>query len=217
MNYFYIDTSSNYLYSGILSNGVLKAFIKKNLGKDMSKYSLYEIQKMFEKIAMKPNEIDKIIVVSGPGSFTGIRIGMTFAKTFALTLKKEIISITSLEAMAYSINTSKYKVPVIDARRGYVYSGVYDESNILLENQYISLQELKKYLDSLKKEYVFITNDSKLELSDSISYDPDISKIINKVKDRASTNPHFVNPVYLKLTEAEENLGSINYDNRITE
>ena len=172
---------------------------------------------MFEKIAIKPNEIDKIIVVSGPGSFTGIRIGMTFAKTFALMLKKEIIPITSLEAMAYSINTSKYKVPVIDARRGYVYSGVYDESNILLENQYISLQELKKYLDSLKKEYVFITNDSKLELSDSISYDPDISKIINKVKDRASTNPHFVNPVYLKLTEAEENLGSINYDNRITE
>lgn len=216
MNFFYIDTSSSYLYSGIVSNNKLVAFVKKNFGKELSKYALNEIKNMFEISSIKPIDIDKIIVVAGPGSFTGIRIGMTIAKIFAYSLKKEIIPITSLEAMAYSIDTDEIKVPLIDARRGYVYSGVYKDNNILKENQYIKLEELIGYLDSLKEKYLFITNDSKLNV-DKIDYSPDILKIINIIKNKKSINPHLVEPVYLKLTEAEENLGSMLYDNRVKE
>ena len=88
MTIFYIDTSSSNLYSGIYSNNSLKAFVKKPFGKDMSKYALNEVKLMFESINIKPSDVDKIIVVSGPGSFTGIRIGMTIAKIFAFSLKK---------------------------------------------------------------------------------------------------------------------------------
>ena len=217
MNLFYIDTSSSYLYSGIVSNNSLKASRKVFFGSELSKYALNEISKMFDEINILPKDIDKIIVVAGPGSFTGIRIGMTIAKIFALSLKKEITTLSSLEAMAYSSNLESIKVPILDARRGYVYAGVYDENNnIILNDQYILLEKLQKYLNSLKKEYIFITNDSKLANLNRIKYNPDILKIVNIVKDRKSINPHLVEPLYLKLTEAEENLGSKN-DNRVTE
>ena len=217
MNLFYIDTSSSYLYSGIVSNNSLKASRKVFFGSELSKYALNEISKMFEEINILPKDIDKIIVVAGPGSFTGIRIGMTIAKIFAFSLKKEITTLSSLEAMAYSSNLESIKVPILDARRGYVYAGVYDENNnIILNDQYILLEKLQKYLDSLKKEYIFITNDSKLTNLNRIKYNPDILKIVNIVKDRKSINPHLVEPLYLKLTEAEENLSSNNY-NRVTE
>ena len=217
MNLFYIDTSSSYLYSGIVSNNSLKASRKVFFGSELSKYALNEISKMFEEINILPKDIDKIIVVAGPGSFTGIRIGMTIAKIFAFSLKKEITTLSSLEAMAYSSNLESIKVPILDARRGYVYAGVYDKNNnIILNDQYILLEKLQKYLDSLKKEYIFITNDSKLANLNRTKYNPDILKIVNMVKDRKSINPHLVEPLYLKLTEAEENLGSKN-DNRVTE
>ena len=217
MNLFYIDTSSSYLYSGIVSNNSLKASRKVFFGSELSKYALNEISKMFEETNILPNDIDKIIVVAGPGSFTGIRIGMTIAKIFAFSLKKGITTLSSLEAMAYSSNLESIKVPILDARRGYVYAGVYDENNnLILDDQYISLEKLQKYLDSLKNEYIFITNDSKLANLNRIKYNPDILKIVNMVKDRKSINPHLVEPLYLKLTEAEENLGSKN-DNRVTE
>ena len=105
----YIDTSSSFLYSGIVKDDCLVAQIKQSFKKDMSTFALSEITKMFKKNGLKPNDIDKIIVCNGPGSFTGIRIGVTIAKTYAWSLNKEITTITSLEAMAeyYSANLSQ--------------------------------------------------------------------------------------------------------------
>ena len=213
MKIFYIDTSSSYLYTGIVSCDKLIASCKTNFGKDLSKYTLSEVEKLFKSSNLKPAEIDKIIVVSGPGSFTGIRIGMTIAKIFAWSLNKEITTITSLDAMAISIETNKLKVPIIDARRGYVYAGVYENNEVILENQYIKLEDLEKYLNKLNKEYVFIINEEKFKFENKMEYKPDILKIVEFYKNKASINPHLVEPTYLKLTEAEENLGSKNHDN----
>ncbi len=212
MKYFYIDTSSSYLYIAIL-NGEKLFEVKKKLGSEMSKYTLSEIAELFEKANLEPIDIDKIIVVSGPGSYTGIRIGMTFAKIMAYTLKKEIISITSLEAIAYSFTSKMVVVPVIDARRGFVFAGLYENSLNIMENQYIKLDDLKEYLTNLKKEYIFVGESSKFKDIEVVEYEPDFLKIINIVKDRDSVSPHSIEPEYLKLTEAEENLKGIHYDN----
>ena len=215
MKLLYIETSSSNLYAGIVDNDSLIISVKKNLGKEMSKYALNEISLMFKTNNINPSDIDKIIVVSGPGSFTGIRIGMTIAKIYAFSLKKQITSISSLQAMAYSTNIDKIKVPILDARRGYVYAGVYKNDISLKEDQYIKLEDLINYLDNLKQEYIFITNDSKLDNLNRIKYNPDILTIINKTKNKQNINPHLIEPVYLKLTEAEENIGSVVYDSRI--
>jgi len=213
MKIFYIDTSSSYLYTGIANNQKLLIDCKVNFNKDLSKYTLSEVDKMFKQINLKPDDIDKIIVVSGPGSFTGIRIGMTIAKIFAWSFNKDITTISSLDAMSASIEIDKLVVPIIDARRGYVYAGIYDNDKIVLENQYIKLEKLVSYLKNLNKEYVFITNDKKLQLDNLIQYNPDILKIINKYKDKKNINPHLVEPNYLKAVEAEENLRKKHHDN----
>lgn len=204
----YIDTSSSYLYTGIVKDDELVIEVKEYFQKNLSTYALAKIEEMFQKADLKPIDIDKIIVVNGPGSFTGIRIGITIAKTFAWALHKKITTITSLEAMSVSTNTNTYKIPMIDARRGYVFAGIYSkENNIVLNNQYIKLEELKKIADNLKEPYQMITNDP-LEV-EKINYTPDILKIVTTYKDKKVINPHAINPEYLKRTEAEETKGII--------
>ena len=100
MRSLYIDTSSSFLYAGITSDDKVLAECKKRLDHDLSKETLPEIIRLFEIAKLKPEQIDKIIVVNGPGSFTGIRIGITVAKVYAWSLNIPITTITSLEAMA---------------------------------------------------------------------------------------------------------------------
>ena len=203
MTVFYIDTTSKYLYSGIVKDNSLLTERKIDLGKDLSVYTVNIVNQMFEEVNLIPKDIDKIIVVNGPGSFTGIRIGVTLAKMFAWALNKEITTISSLEAMKESVRTNKLIVPIIDARRGYCYGAIYDNDNCLLKDSYISLEKLKMFLIGLNKEYVLVSNDS---FSFNVEkYNPDILKIVNKYQNKETINPHLVNPLYLKLTEAEEN------------
>ena len=126
---FYIDTSSSILVSGLIKDGILIGEIKETLGKDLSTNTLYLIEEMFNECSIDVNDVDKIVVVNGPGSFTGIRIGITIAKTYAWALEKKITTISSLEAMSVSTKEEKYKVPYIDARRGYVFAGIYNNNN----------------------------------------------------------------------------------------
>lgn len=204
MRYLYIDTSSSYLYAAIAEDDKLISSVSEDYGQNLSEVALPKIVSMFEENNLKPTDIDKIIVVNGPGSFTGIRIGITIAKIYAWSLNIDITTITSLEAMAISSNKDLVHVPIINARRGYVYAAIYDKDNIILKPQHIELTKLKELLKDIN-EYEFISND---EFDDSIDinkYTPDFIKIINKYKDKESINPHSVNPEYLKLTAAEEN------------
>ena len=203
MRILYIDTSSSYLYTSIVENDKLISEIKEEFGQSLSEVALPRIVSMFEDNSFKPKDIDKIIVVNGPGSFTGIRIGITIAKIYAWSLNIPITTIYSLEAMAISSNKDTYHVPILNARRGYVYTAIYDKDyNEVLKPCHILLTDLQEKLDNIG-DYEFISNDEfdDLELN---SYTPNFVKIINKFKDKESINPHAVNPEYLKLTEAEE-------------
>lgn len=80
---------------------------------------------MLEDLDMGLEEIDLFAVAKGPGSFTGLRIGMTVAKTLAQMHGKPIVGISTLEAMAYNASSSDLIVPIIDARGRRVYYGQY--------------------------------------------------------------------------------------------
>lgn len=203
---FYLDTTSSTLIAGLVQDNKLISEIEENLGKDLSTNTLFLIEKMFNENKIDVGDIDKIIVVNGPGSFTGIRIGITIAKTYAWALDKKITVISSLEAMSVSTKTNNYKIPYIDARRGYVYAGIYDENNnIVLKNCYIKLTDLIDYAKKIDKQYDFISNDN-LQPG-TINYNADILSIVNYAKNKDLINPHAVNPIYLKKTEAEESKG----------
>jgi len=203
MTIFYIDTTSSYLYTGIVKDNKLLIERKKDLGKELSIFTISIVSEMFREANIKPTDIDKIIVVNGPGSFTGIRIGVTIAKIMAWSLNIPITTITSLEAMAKSIKTDKLIVPIINARREACYAAIFDDDKEILSGEYMTIEKLKMMLIGLNKEYAFVSNDSfSFEVE---KYNPDILEIVNYYKDKEGINPHLVNPCYLKLTEAEEN------------
>ena len=204
MKYLYVDTSSNFLYSGIVENDKILAEIKEEFGQNLSEVALPKIVELFDKTNLKAKDINKIIVVNGPGSFTGIRIGITIAKVYAWSLNIPITTISSLEAMAISSENEKLHIPMINARRGYVYGAIYDCSyKEILKPQHIELDKLMKYLND-KEGYEIISNDKFDDEIKREKYDPSILKIVNYFKDKETINPHSVNPEYLKLTAAEE-------------
>ncbi|MCI8460587.1 MAG: tRNA (adenosine(37)-N6)-threonylcarbamoyltransferase complex dimerization subunit type 1 TsaB [Bacilli bacterium] len=204
MRYLYIDTSSNYLYTAIVEDDKLISEIKEEFGQSLSEVALPKIVSMFEDNNINAKDIDKIIVVNGPGSFTGIRIGITIAKVYAWSLNIPITTITSLEAMSLSSNSNKVHVPMINARRGYVFAAVYDENNKeIMEPQHIKLDELMEKISKIA-DYEIITNDEFEEINNTSNYSPDLLKVVLQFKDKEVINPHAVNPAYLKLTEAEE-------------
>ena len=77
---FYIDTTSSYLYSALYKNGKIVDTLTVNLAHDLSSKTLSYVNDMFKRNDLSFSDLDKIIVVNGPGSFTGIRVGLTIAK-----------------------------------------------------------------------------------------------------------------------------------------
>lgn len=201
----FLDTSSSYLSSAIVKDGKVLKEIYLYLEKEMSKYALLKIKEMMDELNLKPNDIDTVVVVNGPGSYTGLRVGVTIAKTFAWGLNKKLAKVSSLFAMATSIKSNSYIVPIIDARRGFVFAGVYDKNyNVVMDDCYIEKKELEQFLNNLDGSYTYVsvgTEDDK----NIINYKPDLENLFLNLK-LDYVKPHLLVPNYLKQTEAEENL-----------
>lgn len=203
MRFLLINTAISNASVVLFENNQIVSITQENNANDLSAKIFYMIDKVFADGHCTPKDLHKIFVVNGPGSFTGIRIGMSIAKTMAWTLGIDLIPISSLELLA-SINSSVDRhVSLIDARRGCVYAGGYDsELNSFWDDQYIHIDELLKQL----------AGDSHIQF---LSFDDiagvnvlrpqiDYLKVFKKHEFDEVMNCHFVNPVYLKLTEAEE-------------
>lgn len=204
----FIDTSTDTLTVGIIKNDILLDESTTS-SSEHSKYTLVEIEKILKKNNILPTEVNKIMVINGPGSFTGVRIGVTIAKTYAWALNIKVIPISTLKAYALSISNFDYYIPLIDARRGYVYSSIYDKNyNEILNDTYISLEELKKHTDKLNN-ICYISKD-KIKNIDAINVKLDIKKIYDYYKNNDGINSYMLLPNYLKKTEAEEKFGDIN-------
>ena len=204
MKILYVDTSSDYLYSGIVINDTLVSECQEKLGKDLSKEALPRIISVFNKADITPKDLDKIIVVTGPGSFTGIRIGVTIAKIIAWSLNIPIVPISGLTAMAISNKQEGYSMPLIDARRGFVYGALYDNDiNPIIDDIHIPLDELTKKSHDYSPITVITNNEIATDYSVN-SYEPDILKIVTYFKNKEGLNPHMINPIYLQKTAAEE-------------
>lgn len=203
MIYLLVDTSTSNITVSILNDTkVICEYIKK-IDSDMSSKILPIIDNLLKDNQLNLEQIDKIFVVNGPGSFTGVRIGITICKTIAWALKKDIITLSSIELMATTKTEKKYLVPMIDARRGNVFAGIYDnELNCIKNDQLININEL---IDHLDDNYELISYDN-IDIKNLIVPKPNVLKIIEKHKNDVVINPHNVNPNYLKLTEAQENL-----------
>ena len=193
----FLDTCNKNIVIGLLEDNKLidkTVYINDN---NLSEKLLPSIKELLDKNNIKVNNLNRIYVSVGPGSFTGIRIGLTVAKVMSWSLKIDIIPISSLEAIASTDSDYNYICPMIDARRGYVYASLYDkELNNIIKDQYIKQEDFTNLLKDYKYEIVSYESNNKPIVN--------IEKIVAKHVNDKSINPHKLNPIYLKLTEAEE-------------
>lgn len=204
---FLIDTSSSNIILGLYQdNQPIKEIIEEN-DHQLSSRIFPLIDQLFQSTEKKVEEVDEIVVVNGPGSFTGVRIGVTIAKTYAWSLKKKIIPVSELQVMASTKTDTDYLIPMIDARRNCVYAGIYDRDlNTVLNDQYLSIEDLKKEVEKLDGSYTYLCDTKLDQLDHCIPSHPNLSNVLKYHENDVGINPHQVNPNYLKKTEAEENL-----------
>ena len=204
----FIDTSTTTLTVALIKDDMVleESTVSSS---EHSKHTMPEIEKLFKNNNIEPKSVNKIMVTNGPGSFTGIRIGVTIAKTYAWACNINIVPISTLKAYALSLNNYDYYIPMIDARRNCVYAGIYDKNyNEVMNDTYISIDELKIKVKDLNN-ICYISNDNIKELEVQ-NVKLDVQKIYDYYKNFDGINPHLLMPNYLKKTEAEEKFGGIN-------
>ena len=197
----FIDTSISYPTIVIVKDDNIIYYYHEQVDKNMSTLILPIINEGLIKNNLSIKDVDKLFVVTGPGSFTGIRIGVAIAKTIAWALKKDVIEISSLELIASANKDKKYAISMIDARRNNVFAGVYDLNlNSVMEDCLINKDELYQKIDM--EDSVMLSYDA---IECSVKPEINIIKVISKHFNDLGINPHKLKPNYLKLTEAEEN------------
>jgi len=199
----FIDTTTSYPVVAVSDGCNIKDIYNSKIDSDISVSIFSIIEDMFKKLEITPKDIKTIMVANGPGSFTGTRIGVTIAKVYGYSFNLKVIPVSSLELLATTSVETEYVVPMIDARRGYVFAGIYDNNlNVIKEDSYISLEDLNNEL--LNKNYTFISND---EFDfETMNSKINLEKLLLKHMDDEGVNVHSLNPNYLKKTEAEEKL-----------
>ncbi len=172
----------------------------------------------------KPQDINKIIVAEGPGSYTGLRIGVTTAKTLAWTLGVDLYSISSLALIAATKKSFEgLIIPVINARRENVYTGAYkwEEGQLVtvIADQHISFDIWLERLSEMNLPVFFIGADLKeftsmIEKKENKLLNYDESRVRNEINPASLLELDFQSrkiedvesfiPCYLKKVEAEE-------------
>lgn len=117
------------------------------------------LKHLLDNLHIKIKDIDLYGVAIGPGSFTGLRIGVASLKSFAHLFQKPIVGVSTLKAMAYNLPHNKIVVPMIDARRDRVYTGVYSwENGVLKTFKADDVVEMEKLLEELKSYESIVVN-----------------------------------------------------------
>lgn len=156
-----LDSSGLVASVALVEDDNLLAEYTVNYKKTHSQTLLPMLDEIGKMIQLDLDTIDAIAVAAGPGSFTGLRIGSATAKGLGLALKKPMIPVPTLDALAYNIyDTDALICPIMDARRNQVYTGIYICRQGILEKQMeacaISIDELVEKLNQMGRPVIFL-------------------------------------------------------------
>jgi len=224
-----IDTSTQVASVAVMDENIVIGEFTINTKKTHSQKIMPMLEKLLFDLDIDISEIDRIAVANGPGSFTGVRIGVTVAKGLAHANNTEVVTMSTLAAMAFNYMDSDYIVcPLIDARRDQVYSAIYtfDESKpeVKSEDDIVMIddliEKLKIEVEKTSKKVVILGDcvekfaerieeaiPGKLVLSSPpmrITRGSSVALASNYIGEKTNYNDAKVN--YLRVTEAERNL-----------
>jgi len=148
------ETSAKAASVALTENGQLLAESYQNTGLTHSQTLMTMAEHLLQTCGLTPADVEAVAVAAGPGSFTGVRIGVAAAKGFAWGRQIPCCGVSTLEAMAKNLGVhSGYVLPVMDARRSQVYTALfYAENGVLsrkMEDSALSLQELSQQVSGL--------------------------------------------------------------------
>lgn len=200
-----ISSATKEAYIGIEANGK-RVFANIDANCKQSESILVKIDELLEQNGIEAKDIGNIAVVVGPGSFTGIRIGIALVKGLCAGKKEKVVAISSLDYLAREALKSKPKsdyICAIDALSELVYVKEFDKNgNGLCEEKVITREEfekckLKKYgleEESICENKVSLTSETLLEIA------------LEKEHKKQFADVKSVAPIYLRKSQAEENL-----------
>jgi len=153
-----LDTSTMMATCAVLHDNQLLGEYSLNQEESHSEKLVPMIKEMLDSLNLNISDIDLYAVAIGPGSFTGLRIGVATIKAFAHLFNKPVVGISTLEGLAFNLPYNKIVVPMIDARRNRVYTGIYtwenSEMKTIKKADVIDIDELLKELDNSYDEIV---------------------------------------------------------------
>lgn len=157
------ETSAKAASAALLADGVLLGESYQNTGLTHSQTLLSMAESLMASCGVKPAEVEAVAAAAGPGSFTGVRIGVAAAKGFAWGRELPCVGVSTLAAMVVGFGTwDGYVCPVMDARRSQVYNALFHADcgklTRISEDRAISLEELGENLQKMQ-EPVFLVGD----------------------------------------------------------
>jgi len=147
-----IDSSGNVASVAVLEDEKLLGEMSTNYKKTHSQTLLPMIHQLCQMIDLDLNSLDYIATASGPGSFTGLRIGASTAKGLAFALNKPVVAVPTLDGLAYNIVYSDHLIcPIMDARRNQVYTAYYlwEEDSLKRQSEYMAI-DIENCLEKVK-------------------------------------------------------------------
>lgn len=167
-----IDTSSIVATCAIMDNEKLIGEYILNHKRTHSQKIMPIVQEILSSCDLKPEDIDVYAAAKGPGSFTGLRIGIATVKGLAHATNKPVIGISTLEALAFNLPYSEgIIVPMMDARRDRVYTGLYKWEKgdlcVIGEPDVLEVKELLSLL-SQRNELIIVNGDGAIAYKDEI-------------------------------------------------
>ncbi|MDU3176470.1 tRNA (adenosine(37)-N6)-threonylcarbamoyltransferase complex dimerization subunit type 1 TsaB [Anaerococcus sp.] len=216
MNILAIDTSTMISTVTIANDNEILGDFNVNQQKTHSESLVPMIETLLNLLGMEIKDIDEFVIAEGPGSFTGLRIGMTIAKTLAQVNDKKLIPISTLLALANNSSSDKLKVPMLDARGNRVYGAVYDkEFNEIIKEDLYTIEDFSKLVNDLDEEIELI-GDISLKYEDlfekakvlPINFRNTIGKSLIKLalENKNDYDLYQLVPNYLRKSQAEREL-----------
>lgn len=158
-----IETSCDICSVSLLEDDNLILELKESAKKTHSEALMPIIDRLFKETGTSLDDIDLFAVDNGPGSFTGIRIGLSTVKAFCDVTNKPCVAVSSLEALSGSVSADNcYICSMIDAKHSNVYAGIFEKNgeNLVKYNDFmfINIDNLLLVLSSLKKKVFFVGN-----------------------------------------------------------
>ena len=149
-----LDTSTNMASVAVMDENMVLGEYSLNQDLSHSENLVPMIKEVLDSLGLKVSDIDLYGVSIGPGSFTGLRISVATVKAFAHLFHKPIVGVSTLEALAFNLPYNNIVVPMIDARRDRVYTGIYSwKDNELISLMKADAVEVDILLDKLDKDY----------------------------------------------------------------